>query len=178
MALGGGQDMDGNADGRTRLAAILAVIGGVIAIISVFITAFRITGQGANTTEKLINDWEGKVALVTGAVMVLGGALIWFSSRGQARTRVGMAISVASLVAIGTAIYAIAVFKNQALDALAEAFGQAQGAPASVVRPQLVQAVNAGALKLSPKLGVPILIVGAVVALIGGILALARRERA
>src|SRR5690349_11647757 len=116
--------MEGNREGGVRLAAAVSIVGGAIAIIAVFLPAFRVSGQGVNTTEKLFRDWEGKVGLITGAVMVLGGLLLWMTTGRQARRGLSALISVAALVAIGSAAYAIAVFRSQALDALAAEFGK------------------------------------------------------
>jgi hypothetical protein len=165
--------VEGNRRRGVRLAAAVAMIGGAVVVVAVFLPAFRVSGQGVDTTEKLFRDWEGKVGLVTGAVMILGGFLLWSTTARQSRLGLSALVSLAALVAIGSASYAIAVFRSQALDALAAQFGRLQGASADQVRPVLVAAVHSGALKLSGKIGVPILIIGASLAFFAGAYVLA-----
>jgi len=169
--------MDGDAGKPIRLGAALAVVGGAIAVVAVYLPAFKVSGQGVNATEKLFRDWEGKVALITAAIMIAGGVLIWFLPPRQSASRVAGLVWLAALVCVATAAYAITVFHGKTLDTLASQFGKLRGIPASQVRPLLVAAVNSGALKLSGKIGVPVLIAGAGLAFFGAILVFAKGRR-
>ncbi len=168
-----------STDRWLRTGAALAVVGGIVALVAVYIPAFVIKGPGVDTTEKLFRDWEGKVGLVSGAIMVLGGLALWVTDERTQRKLIAALVGLASLVAIGSAAYAMSVFRSKALDSLAEAFAAQQRVPAAAVRPVLVLAVNRGALQLNGKLGVPLLIVGAGIAFFGTVAVfMSQRRRA
>src|SRR5712691_10090503 len=169
--------MERDSDRWIRLAAFLAMVGAVIAFVAVFMPAFKVSGQGVNTTEKLVHDWEGKVGLATSAAMFGGGILIWLLRAPQTRLRLAALVSIAALVAVSTASYAISVFRSQTLDALATQFARLRGVPAPQVRPLLALAADKGVLKLSGKIGVPLLIGGAGLAFFAGVMVLAKTRR-
>src|SRR5439155_7319867 len=121
----GGDGMN-STDRWLRTGAALAVVGGIVALVAVYIPAFVIKGPGVDTTEKLFRDWEGKVGLVSGAIMVLGGLALWVTDERTQRKLIAALVGLASLVAIGSAAYAVSVFRSKALHSLAEAFAAQQ----------------------------------------------------
>jgi hypothetical protein len=165
---------------RIDMGVYLILVAGAVLIVSALVPGFKVSGLNGlvNTTEKLWHNWEGKVAIGMGAVMVVAAAImIMVRDRGPRLLLSGLA-AIAALAALGSGSYAIAVFHSKTVDAVAAVLAAQQGAPVKQARAQVKAAANSGALQLSGKIGIYLLIVSASVGFLAAAFVIAKLRRA
>jgi hypothetical protein len=171
--------MKRDSEARIDLGVYLILVAGAVLIVSALVPGFKVSGLNGlvNTTEKLWDNWEGKVALGAGAAMVVAAAvMLVVRDRGTRMLLSGLA-AIAALAALGSGSYAIAVFHSKTVDALASVLAARQGAPVEQARALVKAAANSGALQLSGKIGIYLLIVSASVGFLAAAFVMTRSRR-
>jgi hypothetical protein len=171
--------MKRDSGARIDWAADLILIAGAVLIVSAVVPGFKVSGlQGlVNTTEKLRTDWEGKVAVVTGGVMVVAGALMLLRQDRRTRLLLSGLAAISALVALGSGSYAISVFHSKTVEAVAAELSAKQGVPLAQAIVLVKTAANKGLLQMSGKIGIYLLIVSASVGFLVAAFAMAKAKR-
>ena len=156
--------------GRTPIGAILAIAGGALLGIGSFLAWAEVSGGGTSVTAKGIDGSDGYITLGAGGVALLVGVV----QIRQTRRALAIIAIVAGLVGGGVAVYDALTAKDSVLDSAAEELAPAVGASPERVRELLDQAIDAGQLSISLSTGIYVVIVGGMLALVGGIMSLER----
>lgn len=169
----------GERSASVRPGVMLALIGGLLAAIGSPLPWLKATFNaaalgGGGFQSKTANgfDGDGWITLVAGLIVLFVGIAMW----SMKRSGKGLSVLVAlgGLVAGGTALYDMLTAKTTIIN---EAASQAAGAGVSVdqVKALLNQAFDQGVIKISPGIGIFVVIAGGAIALVGGLLLLASR---
>lgn len=159
-------------------AAVLAVVGGILAVAGSFLTWAEASVGPASFSARGIEGWEGKVTTIGGAVLLAGGISV-FMGRADARGRLRGSAIVGGLTAAGVGLYTAVTARDQIVDAaVSEIVAQTPGTSAAQARSSLDLALEQGLLTLSLQIGIWLVIVGGVVGVLAGILAMRQREPA
>ena len=154
--------------GRAPIGAILAIAGGALLGIGSFLAWAEVSGGGTSVTAKGIDGSDGYITLGAGVVALLVGVLLLR----QARRALAILAILAGLVGGGVAVYDALTAKDSVLDSAAEELAPTVGASPEQVRELLDQAIDAGQLSISLSIGIYVVIVGGVLALVGGVVSL------
>ena len=154
--------------GRAPIGAILAIAGGALLGIGSFLAWAEVAGGGTSVTAKGIDGSDGYITLGAGVVALLVGVLLLR----QARRALAILAILAGLVGGGVAVYDALTAKDSVLDSAAEELAPTVGASPEQVRELLDQAIDAGQLSISLSIGIYVVIVGGVLALVGGVVSL------
>lgn len=134
---------------RAAVAGVLALVGGVAAVLGSFLPWAEISAGPFTEQAKGIDGWEGKAAIVAGIVMIAAGARVLAGSH-QAIMRMRPGAAIGGVVALGVGLYTALTAREQLLDA-------AQG---QVPRAEVERALDSGLLELSIAIGLVIVIAG------------------
>ena len=156
-----------------RLGAALAVPGGVVIVIGSILSWAKASVTGFSATAKGINGWEGKATILGGVILLIGGIAALAAPGARALLR-ALAI-VGGGIAAGVGIHTALTAKDQVIDDAASEIGKQLGIPFNQARASVQQAIDQGALKISLEVGLYLVIVGGLVGIAAGLLALARR---
>jgi len=134
---------------RAAVAGVLALVGGLAAVIGSFLPWAEISAGPFTEQAKGIDGWEGKAAIVAGIVMIAAGARVVLGSH-QAIMRMRPGAAIGGVVALGVGLYTALTAREQLLDA-------AQG---QLPRAEVEAALDSGLLELSIAIGLIIVIAG------------------
>ena len=151
--------------GRAVLAGALALAGGVLAVVGSFL-AWAEVSAGPFTEQAIgVDGWEGKAAIVAGAVMVAAGIRVLAGShRSMARLRPSAAIG--GLVALGVGLYTALTIRDQLVDTAAT----------ELPRAEVERALDRGLLELTIGIGLYLVIAGGVQGVVAALVALGSRD--
>jgi hypothetical protein len=151
--------------GRAVLAGALALAGGVLAVVGSFL-AWAEVSAGPFTERAIgVDGWEGKAAIVAGAVMVAAGIRVLAGShRSMARLRPSAAIG--GLVALGVGLYTGLTIRDQLVDTAATALPRAE----------VERALDSGLLELTIGIGLYLVIAGGIQGVVAALVALGSRD--
>ena len=154
-------------DRRASVAGVLALVGGVAAVVGSFMPWAEISAGPFTEQAKGIDGWEGKAAVVAGLVMIVAGArAVAGSHQAIARMRPGAAIG--GLVALGVGLYTAVTARDQLLDA-------AQG---ELPRATVERALDSGLLELSIAIGLIVVVAGGAQGILAALLSIGVSEPA
>jgi hypothetical protein len=165
------QPVGATTDRRPTAGAALVALGGVLIILSFFFKWGKLTGPNGSDEVK-----GGTAVLIAGVVLlIIGLALFVLRTRGAVTALATLAVIAGVLATLlsGVSAFTKDVFIGSEASALSGPLGQ----PASVIEKQLKAAVAAGQVKVTDEIGVYLALGGSVLALVGGIAALAKRPR-
>jgi len=152
---------------RASVAGVLALVGGVAAVVGSFLPWAEISAGPFSEQAKGVDGWEGKAAIVAGIVMIVAGArVVAGSERAVTRMRPGAAIG--GLVAFGVGLYTALTAREQLLDA-------AQG---QLPRAEVERALDSGLLELSIAIGLIVVIAGGAQGILAALLTIGTSETA
>src|SRR5918995_5863214 len=104
--------------GRAVLAGVLALAGGVLAVVGSFLTWAEVSAGPFTEQAKGIDGWEGKAVIVAGAVMVAAGIRVLAGSH-QAMARLRPSAAIGGLAAAGVGLYTAFTIRDQLIEAAA-----------------------------------------------------------
>lgn len=152
---------------RASVAGVLALVGGVAAVVGSFLPWAEISAGPFSEQAKGVDGWEGKAAIVAGIVMIVAGTrVVAGSERAVTRMRPGAAIG--GLVAFGVGLYTALTAREQLLDA-------AQG---QLPRAEVERALDSGLLELSIAIGLIVVIAGGAQGILAALLTIGTSEAA
>jgi len=154
-------------DRRASVAGVLALVGGVAAVVGSFLPWAEISAGPFTQQPKGIDGWEGKAAIVAGLVMIVAGARVVAGSR-QAISRMRPGAAIGGLVAFGVGLYTALTARDQLLDA-------AQG---QLPRAEVERALDSGLLELSIAIGLIVVIAGGAQGIVAALLSIGVSEPA
>jgi hypothetical protein len=172
--------MDRPARSRSLAGPIIVLVGGAVTIVgsllnwgSVSLSAPQLgspkfSGTGASAT-------EGKIAIVAGIAMVIGGLLMWLSPNRALRRGMAIVAIVGGLAIAGLTTYDIATKDTQFRDAIREEV-RSFPAGANLSDAQIDAAVKQLGAKISLEFGIILTLIGGAIGLVGGVVALAAKE--
>jgi hypothetical protein len=154
-------------NGRASVAGVLALVGGVAAVVGSFLPWAEVSAGPFTEQFKGLDGWEGKAAVVAGLVMVVAGARVVAGSH-RAITRMRPGVVIGGLVAFGVGLYTALTAREQLLDA-------AQG---RLPRAEVERALDNGLLELSIAIGLIIVIAGGAQGIVAALLSIGVSEPA
>jgi len=152
-------------EGRSIIAASLALAGGVTAAIGSFLSWAEVSAGPVTERASGVSGWEGKATLIAAAVMIVASFRV-FTGGFDALSSLRPAAFVGGLVAVGVGSHTALTAKDQLLDAAASDL------PLSVVR----DALDSGLLQLSLSVGLYAVIVGGALGMLGTLVSVGHRE--
>lgn len=159
------------ADSRsTPLGPVLAIAGGALLAIGSFLTWAEVSGGGQSEAVSGTEGSDGWITLVAG-VLVVGAGLAAFKA---ARRPLAILIVAAGLVGGGVGLYDALTAKENVIAEVAEQSAAASGASVAEVRAVLDQLIDSGQIGISIGIGLYVVIVGGILAVVGGALQLSR----
>ncbi len=151
--------------GRAVLAGALALAGGVLAIAGSFLPWAEVTAGPFTEQAKGIDGWEGKAAIVAGAVMVTAGIRVLAGSH-QAMARLRPGAAIGGLVAAGVGVYTAVTIRDQLVDVAAT----------ELPRVEVERALDNGLLQLTIAIGLYLVIAGGIQGIAAALVALGARD--
>src|SRR3954447_14497443 len=119
------------------VAAVLAILGGLLVILGSFLTWFSVTadasalGGGSATISVTGMDGDGTITLIAGIVLlILGGVM--FAMRERNLTAISIIALLGGVVAALVAIYDITTAKSTATDSVAQSIASQSNGRVSV----------------------------------------------
>ncbi len=162
----------GSTTRRPATASILAIAGGAVMALGSFLDWVKVSVAGFEGTPptKGTDGSDGWVTLVAGLALAVCG-LVWLA--GAARRALAIIAILAALAGGGLGLYDALTAEHRVIDEAASQISSTLQVPEEQARAVLVEAANAGALDVSIRLGLLLVVVGGVVGVGAGILALA-----
>jgi hypothetical protein len=162
---------------RRPVGAFVAVLlGGVLAVVGTLQPWFKGSGDLSpvgilsRRSRAGIHSTEGKIVFAAAIVALLLGLLVLASRTRGPRVFAGLLILVAGLAAGGYGVYDILTAKSQFIDGvLARVPEQVRAS----VRAILERTFDTGRLKITPQIGVYLVVIGGLLLVVGAILAMA-----
>ncbi len=154
-------------DRRASVAGVLAVVGGLAAVVGSFLPWAEISAGPFTEQAMGIDGWEGKAAIVAGLIMFVAGARVVAGSH-RAITRMRPGAAIGGLVAFGVGVYTALTARDQLLDA-------AQG---QLPRAEVERALDSGLLQLSIAIGLILVIVAGAQGIVATLLSIGVSEPA
>jgi hypothetical protein len=151
--------------GRAVLAGALALAGGALAVVGSFLPWAEISAGPFTEQAKGIDGWEGKAAIIAGAVMVAGGIRVLAGSH-QAMGRLRPGAAIGGLVAAGVGVYTAVTIRRQLIDAAAT----------ELPRAEVERALDNGLLQLTIAIGLYLVIAGGIQGIVAALVALGARD--
>lgn len=155
------------------VAAVLAILGGLLVILGSFLTWFSVTadasalGGGSATISVTGMDGDGTITLIAGIVLVILGGVM-FVMRGRNMTAISIIALLGGVVAALVAIYDITTAKSTATDSVASTIAAQSHGQVSV--DQARQVLTLVHFNISVGIGVILVAVAGVVGAVGGAL--------
>jgi hypothetical protein len=151
------------------IAAMLAIIGGVLLALGSFFAWAEAGGGGTNVTLRGFDRLDGYITLVTGVIALISGLVVIGGSHKRA---FAIVVLVAALIgAAGGLEYALTA-KDRVPDDVAEELAGRFGGTTAEVRALLDQAVDAGEVSISMSFGPYVVVLGGALGVVGGALAM------
>src|SRR5215211_8022616 len=151
--------------GRAVLAGALALAGGVLAVVGSFLGWAEVSAGPFTEQAKGIDGWEGKAAILGGAVMITAGIRVLAGShRAMAQLRPSAAIG--GLVAAGVGLYTALTVRDQLVDAAAT----------QLTRAEVERALVSGVLELTIGAGLYLVIAGGIQGIVAAAIAPSSRD--
>jgi hypothetical protein len=151
------------------IAAILAIVGGVLLAIGSFLAWAEVGGGGTSVTAKGVDGSDGYITLATGVIVLIAGLMIF---RGAGKRVLAIIALVAALIGGAVGLYDALTAKDRVLDDAAEELAGQYGGTTAEVRALLDQAIDAGELSISISFGLYMVILGGALGIVGGVLAM------
>ena len=152
-------------DGRSRLAASLALAGGVAAAAGSFLPWVEFSAGPISERATGISGWEGKATLLASIVVIVAAVRVFVGADG-APSRLRASALMAGLAACGVCLYTAVTARDQLLDA----------AEADVPRAVVQNALDAGLLQLTWTAGFFVVIGGGALAIAAALVPSADRS--
>jgi len=152
--------------GRAVLAGALALAGGVLAVVGSFLSWAEVSAGPFTEQAKGVDGWEGKAAIVSGAVMVAAGIRVLAGSH-QALARLRPSAAIGGLVALGVGLYTTVTIRDQLVEAMA----------AEIPRADVERVLDSGLLELTIGIGLYLVIAGGVQGVVAALVALGSRDQ-
>jgi hypothetical protein len=155
------------------VAAVLAILGGLLVILGSFLTWFSVTadasalGGGSATISVTGMDGDGTITLIAGIVLVILGGVM-FVMRGRNLTAISIIALLGGVVAALVAIYDISTAKSNATDSVAQTIASQSNGRVSV--DQARQVLSLVHFDISVGIGVILVAVAGIVGAVGGAL--------
>jgi hypothetical protein len=143
----------------------LALAGGVLAVVGSFLTWAEVSAGPFTEQSKGIDGWEGKAAIVAGAVMVAAGIRVLAGSH-QATARLRPSAAIGGVAAAGVGLYTALTIRDQLVEAVAT----------ELPRAEVERALDSGLLELTIGVGLYLVIAGGVQGIVAAIVALGSRD--
>jgi hypothetical protein len=154
------------------MAALFAIVGGALAAVGSFLAWASVSAAGQQVTAKGTDGSDGYITLVAGIILIIYGvARLTGNAMGTKKAMAVIAI-VAGLVGGGVAVYDAATAKERVLDEAASQVASSAGVSETQARTLLDQAVASGQVDISLSFGIFVVIAGAVLGLVGGVMGL------
>jgi hypothetical protein len=151
--------------GRAVLAGALALAGGVLAVVGSFL-AWAEVSAGPFTEQAIgVDGWEGKAAIVAGAVMVAAGIRVLAGSH-RSMARLPPSAAIGGLVTVGVGLYTVLTIRDQLVDTAATALPRAE----------VERALDSGLLELTIGIGLYLVIAGGIQGVVAALVALGSRD--
>jgi hypothetical protein len=157
---------------------LLTAVGGALIAFGAIGNWAAITLGGGTVNvvpTKGIDIWQGKVALVLGALIVIGILALRFV-RPDRRNAMAIAIVVAGLVALALGLWALLALKSVVQDSGVEALVkilEGLGIPATKARQQVLETMSDQGIAVKAQAGLYMTVAGGVLATAGGFVDLA-----
>ena len=151
--------------GRAVLAGALALAGGVLAVVGSLLVWAEVSAGPFTEQAKGIDGWEGKAAIVSGAVMVAAGIRVLAGSR-QALARLRPSAAIGGLVALGVGLSTTITIRDQLVDTVAR----------EIPRADFERALDSGLLDLTIGIGLYLVSAGGVQGVVAALVALGSRD--
>jgi hypothetical protein len=137
----------------------------VLAVVGSFLAWAEISAGPFTEQAKGVDGWEGKAAIVAGAVMVAAGIRVLTGSH-QAMARLRPSAAIGGLVAVGVGLYTVLTIREQLVEAAAT----------ELPRAEVERALDSGLLGLTIGIGLYLVIAGGVQGIVAALLALGSRD--
>lgn len=151
---------------RSRAAAGLSIVGGVLLCAGSFLAWADMSGGGTSVSARGLDGTDGYVTLAAGLIALVAG----FATIRRATRPLAAVMLLVGLVGAGLGAFDALTAKDVILDAAAERLAPTFGATAEQLRTALDQAVVAGDLRISVGVGLYLVIAGGICAIVAGIL--------
>jgi hypothetical protein len=152
----------------TPIGPVLAIVGGVLLAIGSFLTWAEVSGGGQSESVSGTEGSDGWITLVAGVLVVAAGVAAFKA----VRRPLAMLIIATGLVGAGVGLYDALTAKENVISEVAEQSAAATGASVAEVRAVLDQLIDSGQIGISIGIGLYVVIVGGVLAVVGGALQL------
>jgi hypothetical protein len=172
--------MDRPAPSRSLTGPILILIGGAVTIVgsllnwaSLSVSAPRLGGLSQKISGT--SATEGKVAIIVGIAMVIGGLLVWLAPNRGLRRGVAIGAIAGGLVIAGLTIYDISTKDTQFNDAFRKGVRSIPVA-SNLTDAQIDALRDRLGVTFSLEFGIILTLIGGAIGLVGGIVAMAAKE--
>ncbi len=137
----------------------------------------KVTAGSVSQTATGIDGWEGKATILFGALVVIGG-IAAFAARGRPGVVIGPAAALLGGLVCGVVTgYDMLTLKTQAITAAADEISRSTGLSVVQAKAQLQLRLDSGVLNVVLAYAIVVVFVGAVLAMVGSIIALIRGRR-
>lgn len=165
-----------------RPGVMLALVGGLLAAagsplpwLKASVNSAALGGGGLQSKTANGFDGDGWITLVAGIIVVVVAGIMWM--RKGSGKGLSALVSLGGLVAGGTGLYDMLTAKDTVINDAVSKVGTGAGISVEQVKAFLNQAFDKGIIKISPELGIFVVIAGGVLALIGGLMLLAAKAK-
>lgn len=157
-----------SAGGATPIGSVLAIVGGALLAIGSFLVWVTLSGGGFDESTTGVDGSDGWITFAAGLVAILAGFLAIRSGR----RAIAVVVILAGLVGGGLGVYDALTVR----DSIAEELAPQLGVSVEEARAGVDLLVDGGQLEISMGIGLILVLAGGALALIGGLLMLARRK--
>ncbi len=177
--------MEERSGSGSPIGGILGLVGGLFVALGSVLVWFTVKsdtsslgGQVLSQSVKGTEASDGKVTLIAGIIVLVAAVAIWAMRAKGANKGLSVLVGLGGLVAGGLGLYDILSAESQVIDAAAKEVGGGAGVSLDQVKEFLQQAFDQGILKISPGIGIMLVVAGGALALVAGVLGLAARKPA
>jgi hypothetical protein len=172
--------MDRPAPGKSLVGPIIILIGGAVTIVGSLLNWASVSvsaPQLAALSQKVsgTSATEGKIAIVVGIAMAIGGLFTWLSPNRALRRAMAIVAIVGGLVIAGLTIYDISTKDTQFNDAFRKGV-RSTPAGATLTDAQVDALRDQFGVTFSLEFGIILTLIGGAIGLVGGVVALAAKE--
>jgi hypothetical protein len=165
---------------RFPLGGLLSLVGGAAILVGSFLVWIELSTPGigfqggrVGGTTKALDLTLGIVAMIGGGLVILG-ALLWTARRSVGRF-FGTIVLLGAIGAAAVGVYVLLTLQSRFIDAgVREA--ASPDLPAEKIESLLTRLFNGGTIDVSPGIGLWVVLGGAALALLAGIVGLMRRR--
>ena len=162
-----------------RPGVMLALVGGLLAAVGSPLpwlkASVNAAALGGGLQSKTANgfDGDGWITLVAGLIVLVVAGVMWM--RKSSGKGLSALVALGGLVAGGTGLGDMLTAKSTIIDEAASQVTAGSGVSVEQVKALLNQAFDQGIIKISPEIGIFVVIAGGVLALVGGLLLVASK---